>query len=211
MPGVAQVLPQGIEYVRILPEIMLALFGMAIMVLDPLVDERTSQRLLALIAFIGSVAAIAATLYQSQYPGFGFWGMVKVDAFSIFFHFVVTAITAVVILSSYQYMQVQQMRAGEYYGLILFGAMGMCLMSGAVELVLIFIALEIFFAWIFRHGFLSLWSGADVWRNRFYQHIGDRPGASSQPDPDAGLCRSRVHVCRAGFQSGGGSFSCVDA
>jgi NADH-quinone oxidoreductase subunit N len=143
MPGVAQVLPQGIEYVRILPEIMLALFGMAIMVLDPLVDERTSQRLLALIAFIGSVAAIAATLYQSQYPGFGFWGMVKVDAFSIFFHFVVTAITAVVILSSYQYMQVQQMRAGEYYGLILFGAMGMCLMSGAVELVLIFIALEI--------------------------------------------------------------------
>jgi NADH-quinone oxidoreductase subunit N len=143
MPGVAQVLPQGIEYVRILPEIMLALFGMAIMVLDPLVDERTSQRLLALIAFIGSVAAIAATLYQSQYPGFGFWGMVKVDAFSIFFHFVVTAITAVVILSSYQYMQVQQMRAGEYYGLILFGAMGMCLMSSAVELVLIFIALEI--------------------------------------------------------------------
>jgi NADH-quinone oxidoreductase subunit N len=143
MPGVAQVLPQGIEYVRILPEIVLSLFGMAIMVLDPQVDERTSQKLLGLIALIGSVAAIAATLYQSQYPGFGFWGMVKVDAFSIFFHFLVTAITAVVILSSYQYMQVQQIRAGEYYGLILFGAVGMCLMTSAVELVLIFIALEI--------------------------------------------------------------------
>src|SRR5204863_415650 len=34
-------------------------------------------------------------------------------------------------------------RAGEYYGLILFGAVGMDLMSSAVELVLIFIALEI--------------------------------------------------------------------
>src|SRR5204863_7757213 len=66
-----------------------------------------------------------------------------VDSFSIFFHFLVTAITAVVILSSYEYMQVQQIRAGEYYGLILFGAVGMCLMSSAVELVLIFIALEI--------------------------------------------------------------------
>jgi NADH-quinone oxidoreductase subunit N len=40
-------------------------------------------------------------------------------------------------------MEVQQIRAGEYYGLILFGAVGMSLMSSAVELVLIFIALEI--------------------------------------------------------------------
>jgi NADH-quinone oxidoreductase subunit N len=49
----------------------------------------------------------------------------------------------VVILSSYEYMSVQRIRAGEYYGLILFGTVGMCLMSSAVELVLIFIALEI--------------------------------------------------------------------
>ncbi len=40
-------------------------------------------------------------------------------------------------------MAVQHIRAGEYYGLILFGTVGMCLMSSAVELVLIFIALEI--------------------------------------------------------------------
>src|SRR5262249_58457303 len=45
--------------------------------------------------------------------------------------------------NSYEYMSVQGIRAGEYYGLILFGLVGMCLMSSAVELVLIFIALEI--------------------------------------------------------------------
>jgi NADH-quinone oxidoreductase subunit N len=38
---------------------------------------------------------------------------------------------------------VQRIRAGEYYGLVLMGAVGMALMSSAVELVLIFIALEI--------------------------------------------------------------------
>jgi NADH-quinone oxidoreductase subunit N len=135
--------PQGVEYVRILPEIVLSLFGMAIMLIDPLVDERTSQRLLGYIALAGSIAAIAATLFQSQYPGVGFWGMIQVDSFSIFFHFLVVTITAVVILTSYEYMAVQQIRAGEYYGLILLGAVGMCLMSSAVELVLIFIALEI--------------------------------------------------------------------
>src|SRR5437763_2296945 len=69
--------------------------------------------------------------------------LVNVDTFSVFFHFLVTTVTAVVILTSYEYMEVQKIRAGEYYGLILFGAVGMCLMSSALELVLIFIALEI--------------------------------------------------------------------
>jgi len=139
----AQVIPQAADYIRILPEIVLTIFGMIVMVLDPLLDERRSQRTLGTIALVGSLAALAATLFQAQYPGLGFWNMVQVDSFSIFFHFLVAAVAAVVILTSFEYMEVQQIRAGEYYGLILFGAVGMSLMSSAVELVLIFIALEI--------------------------------------------------------------------
>jgi NADH-quinone oxidoreductase subunit N len=138
-------LPQSVDYVRILPEIVLSIFGMIIMLLDPVMDERRSQRTLGLIALVGGIAALAATVYQAQvrFWGLGFFDMVKLDAFSIFFHFVVIAVTILVILSSYEYMEVQQIRAGEYYGLILFGAVGMALMSSAMELVLIFIALEI--------------------------------------------------------------------
>ncbi|HKW19344.1 MAG TPA: NADH-quinone oxidoreductase subunit N [Terriglobales bacterium] len=141
----AQELPHLDDYVRILPEIVLSLFGMLVMFLDPLMDERRSQRTLGGIALVGGVAALAATIFQAQthFWGLGFWDMVRVDAFSIFFHFVVAAAVILVILSSYEYMEVQQIRAGEYYGLILFGAVGMALMSSAVELVLIFIALEI--------------------------------------------------------------------
>jgi NADH-quinone oxidoreductase subunit N len=136
--------PQALDYIRILPEIVLSIFGMIVMLLDPIMDERRSQKTLGTIALIGSFAAMAATLYQGHFPfGYGFWDMVRVDTFSIFFHFLVAAITAVVVLTSYEYMEVQQIRAGEYYGLILFGAVGMSLMSSAVELVLIFIALEI--------------------------------------------------------------------
>jgi len=140
-----QSLPQAADYIRILPEIVLSIFGMVIMLLDPVMDERRSQRTLGLIALAGGITALAATLYQAQvrFWGLGFFEMVKVDAFSVFFHFVVIAVTILVILSSYEYMEVQQIRAGEYYGLILFGAVGMALMSSAMELVLIFIALEI--------------------------------------------------------------------
>jgi NADH-quinone oxidoreductase subunit N len=138
-------LPQSIDYVRILPEMVLSIFGMIIMLLDPVMDERRSQRTLGLVGLVGTIAALAATVYQAQvkFWGLGFFGMIKVDAFSVFFHFVVIAVTLLVILSSYEYMEVQQIRAGEYYGLILFGAVGMALMSSAMELVLIFIALEI--------------------------------------------------------------------
>src|SRR5580704_14439875 len=139
----AQVIPQAVDYIRILPELVLSVFGIIIMLLDPLVDERRSQRTLGFIALIGSLAAVAATYYQSQYPGLGFSNMVQVDAFSTFCHYLIIAITVVAILTSFEYMKVQEIRAGEYYALILFGAVGMTLMSSAVELVLIFIALEI--------------------------------------------------------------------
>ena len=135
--------PQLAEYFRILPEIVLSIFGMAIMLVDPLIDEHRHRKTLGAIGLVGALASIAATLWMAGQPGTGFWGMVRVDTFSVFFHFLVTTVTAIVILTSYEYMEVQQIRAGEYYGLILFGAVGMCLMSSAVELVLIFIALEI--------------------------------------------------------------------
>jgi len=136
-------IPQAVDYIRILPEIVLSIFGIVVMLLDPVLDEYRSQKILATIALIGSLAAIGATLFQEQYPGSAFYGMVQVDSFSVFFHFLVAAVTAIVILTSYEYLAVQEIRAGEYYGLILFGAVGMSLMSSAVELVLIFIALEI--------------------------------------------------------------------
>ena len=139
----AQNLPQGVDYIRFLPEIVLSISGLIVMVLDPLVDEEHSQKTLGVIALMGTLAALAATIFMSHYPGLAFWNMIRVDSFSVFFHFLVITIAALVILTSYEYMRVQRIRAGEYYGLILFGVVGMALMSSAVELVLIFIALEI--------------------------------------------------------------------
>ena len=139
----AQIIPQGVDYARILPELILSAFGIVIMMLDPLVDEEKSQKTLGLIAFVGAIAGLLSTWYMAQNPGLAFSNMVRVDSFSVFFHFLVIAIAAVVILSSFEYMAVQKIRAGEYYALILFSVVGMALMSSAVELVLIFIALEI--------------------------------------------------------------------
>ncbi|HVI10065.1 MAG TPA: NADH-quinone oxidoreductase subunit N [Candidatus Binatia bacterium] len=139
----SQALPQSADYQRIMPEIVLTIFGIVIMALDPVLDRERSQKVLGALALTGALAGLAAVGCMAQCPGLAFWEMVQVDSFSVFFHVLVIAIAAVVILSSYEYMAVQRIRAGEYYALILFGTVGMALMSSAVELVLIFIALEI--------------------------------------------------------------------
>jgi NADH-quinone oxidoreductase subunit N len=142
-PALLQPIPQSTDYVRILPELILSAFGIVVMVLDPLVDEEKSQKTLGLIAFVGTIAGLISTWGMAQSPGLAFSNTIRIDSFSIFFTFLVIAIAAVVILSSFEYMAVQRIRAGEYYALILFGVVGMAIMSSAIELVLIFIGLEI--------------------------------------------------------------------
>lgn len=138
-----QAIPQSVDYIRILPELILSIFGIAVMLIDPMVDEEKSQKTLGIIAFVGTVAALVSTWYMAANPGLAFSNTIRIDSFSIFFTFLVIAIAAVVILSSFEYMAVQRIRAGEYYALILFGVVGMALMASAIELVLIFIGLEI--------------------------------------------------------------------
>jgi NADH-quinone oxidoreductase subunit N len=138
-----QTIPQSGDYVRILPGLILSIFGIVIMVLEPLVDEEKSQKTLGIIGLIGTLAALVSTWYLAQSPGLAFSNTIRIDSFSIFFTFLVIAIAAVTILSSFEYMAVQRIRAGEYYALILFGVVGMVLMASAIELVMIFIGLEI--------------------------------------------------------------------
>ena len=132
-----------VDYIRILPEIVLSIFAILVMLVDPVIPSNDSKKPLGYIGLVGVLAALAATAYQSNFYGDAFFNMVRVDAFSIFFHVVVLLVTLVVVLSSFEYLEIQKIQAGEYYGLILLAAVGMMLMSSAIELVLIFIALEI--------------------------------------------------------------------
>ena len=131
------------DYIRILPELVLTAFGIVVMMWDPFIPEGQSHRKLGIVAFLGTIAAIAAAFFQLNWYGTAWFGMVQVDSFSVFFHILIPAISAICILASLEYLDQQRINSGEYYGLILFGTVGMVLMSSAIELVLIFIALEI--------------------------------------------------------------------
>jgi NADH-quinone oxidoreductase subunit N len=138
-------MPTTADYIRILPEIVLTVWGMAVMFIEAILPAGRSRKGLGIFAAFGVLVALAATDCQAQpsFAGFGFNHMIRVDHFSVFFHVVVLMVALATILMSLDYLPFQKIDQGEYYALILLGAVGMCLMSSAVELVLIFIALEI--------------------------------------------------------------------
>lgn len=131
------------QYFSVLPEIILTVAGMIIMLVEPLMGARSSRKPLGYLSLAALAGALIASFCQVNHMGTAFFGMVRVDSFSIFFHITVIAISILATLSSLDYLETQNIRAGEYYGLILLGTVGMALMSSAMELVMMFIALEI--------------------------------------------------------------------
>jgi NADH-quinone oxidoreductase subunit N len=136
-------LSNQLQSVSILPELVLSVAGIIVMLVDPFIDARKSRRPLGIVAFVGALIALAASFYQIGFQGTSYFNVVRVDTFSVFFHVVVITIAALATLASLDYLDKEGIRAGEYYGLILFGTVGMCLLSSAIELLMLFIALEI--------------------------------------------------------------------
>ena len=129
---------------RILPEVILTLTGVAVMLIDASLGQRFPRRPLGWVAAIGTTLALWSSLWQLSLPvGTGFYSTVETSPFTIFFHVLICGIVLVTLLLSLDTLPENSHHQGEFYALIVFGAVGMCLLTSAVELLLVFIALEI--------------------------------------------------------------------
>ena len=130
----------SLQTARVLPEVILTLFGVGIMLAGPLIRR---QRVLGYAALAGLGAALLGALALIHYRGSAFNGQILTDNFSIFFRVLFILIAALVVSASLDYLDHEGLQSGEYYALILLGVVGQGLMAASVELVMIFIALEI--------------------------------------------------------------------
>lgn len=131
-----------VEILPILPELILALFGIAVMIFEPFTAREHKLRLSSL-ALVGVLAAGLGNVLLLGAEGEYFGGIVVVDSFAVFFNFLFLIIAALSILASREYLVREGINFGEYFSLLLFATVGMCFMSGANELIMIFIGLEI--------------------------------------------------------------------
>jgi NADH-quinone oxidoreductase subunit N len=135
----------------ILPEVILTVVGVLIMLAEPMIPAGRSRKPLGWLAVFGTLASGLAALYQhSQFSQFpwrtisAFDGRVQVDDFSVFFHLLLAAIVLAMLLATLDYFDgAPNSHAGEFYALTLFGASGMMFMTCSVELLMVFIGLEI--------------------------------------------------------------------
>src|SRR4051812_45630671 len=123
---VGNFLPTSSEYIRILPEIILCVFGVLLMVLEAITSER-QKPILGRISLLGIAFAFAANIYAYSTPGQAFQNSITVDAYGTFFRGLVLAIGALCVLTSFGYLRREQAESGEYYSLLLFSLIGQCM------------------------------------------------------------------------------------
>jgi len=148
-----------IAYQATKPEILIAGFGLAILLFDFLLDKR-DKNLNAALALIGlTFASLALLMLGFTAPGHGisrflhlqfappsytgFDGSYTLDAFAILAKLVIAVATAIVVLLSVKYMEIEEANLGEYYALLLFAAVGMMFLVSGADLIVLFVALEL--------------------------------------------------------------------
>ncbi len=130
--------------IDLLPEEMLTITAVLVMLIEAVLKPTTDRKPLGWLAIAGTLAAGAASFYQLQFGTLqAYSGTIQIDAFSVFFHVLIAAVVLVTLLGSLDYFEGHATHAGEYYALALFGAVGMMLMTCSVELLMVFIGLEI--------------------------------------------------------------------
>lgn len=128
----------------LLPEGILTLAGVAVMMAEPMLKPGASRKPLGWLAILATLMAGVASWYQLRLGAMlAFSGSIQVDAFSIFFHLLIAAVVLATLLGSLDYFEGKAAHAGEYFALVLFGAVGMMLMTCSVELLMVFVGLEI--------------------------------------------------------------------
>jgi NADH-quinone oxidoreductase subunit N len=96
------------------------------------------------LGLVGVAASViwSLLLILTDEKGVAFDGMLVVDDFSLFFNFLFAGVAAVIILASVDLLERHRYQA-EYVALVLASTVGMMLMASTVDLIAIFVALEL--------------------------------------------------------------------
>jgi NADH-quinone oxidoreductase subunit N len=137
------------DHFVLLPGLMLALGGCAVLLLDFIGEPDRRHRTWLLTFTLVALGLTAVALYQQQrFLTTGsqltaFQGALVLDHLSLFFNWIFVVSAAIVAVISYRYLEVSHEPHGEYYGLLLLAASGMFFLAAGTELVILTVGLEL--------------------------------------------------------------------
>ena len=131
------------DVAALLPEFFLVVWASALLLLDVFwIREKRTTAWLSALGF--AVALVLAVGQMGRAPLLAFRGMVIADAFSVFLVALFALSGLVGILLAQDYLARNGIERGEFYVLLMFSVVGMMLMARVADLVMIFLALELF-------------------------------------------------------------------
>ncbi len=130
------------DFYTLFPVIFLTAWASLLLLADLFVPK-ARKGITAILAAVGLAAALGIVIEQMGQSGVGFSGMVVLDAFSSFVNVLLLLTGLLGISIAYNYLRRMEIERGEYYALLLFSVAGMMLMAQAVDLIVIFLALEL--------------------------------------------------------------------
>jgi NADH-quinone oxidoreductase subunit N len=134
----------------IMPEVVLTLFACAALVLDVMLP-RDKKRVVAWLSLAGvgfSLVSLGFLYFGLRGPAglsarTGFFEMIVIDNYAVVFKLMFLVGAGLSILLSIKYLDEEGEQRGEYYSLILFAVVGMMFMASGVDLLSLFISLEL--------------------------------------------------------------------
>jgi NADH-quinone oxidoreductase subunit N len=126
----------------ILPILVLTGWTCVLLLLDLFIPQR-HKAWTAVLAALGLIAAMVATILQAGQVRIGFNNMVVADGFAIFLNLLFLGSGVIAIMLAYDYLKRLGIERGEYYTLLLFSITGMLLMAVAADLIVVFLSLEL--------------------------------------------------------------------
>ena len=132
----------------IMPEGILTLFACAALVLDVMLP-RHRKRVVAWVSLagVGFTAVSLWILYSNVVtkgtPRTAFFDMIVLDSYAVVFKTIFLLGAGLSILISIKYLDTEDEQHGEYYALVLFSVIGMMFMASGVDLLMLFVSLEL--------------------------------------------------------------------
>lgn len=135
----------GVDFLRIGPILILSFFGMLVLLWDSVIRPHGPKEHLAYLSLAGVILALmlCLRLLGEDIYGSSFGDMLVLDHYALFFYIIFLLGTGLTLLLSVDYLRREGVAYGEYYALLLFTAVGMMLMASGLDLILIFLGLEI--------------------------------------------------------------------
>lgn len=128
----------------LLPETVLATAALILLLYDGFAKGDASRiRALAWLSLLGIGLAAFANVLLMGFQEIGRTGQIAIDGFRIFTNFMFLGAAALIVLISFDYTERERITQGEFYALLLFAVVGMMLLAGSRDLILIFLGFEL--------------------------------------------------------------------